>query len=158
MTGFRVTGLILVPALLLGACRRSDGDAETAAVPADTGGPAAADTAGMPGMGGMAGMGGMMDQMMSHMRAMQGTGADSMKAMVPMHRQMVANMLTQMNKEMRDMNMTAEAQWNATVDSLRDDLTRMPDMSAQEMHAFMPAHHDRVMRLMNMHSAMMKRM
>lgn len=75
-----------------------------------------------------------------------------------MHRQMVANMIGQMNKETHDMNMTTDAQWNATVDSLRDDLKRMPEMSAQEMHAFMPAHHERMMRLMNMHNTMMKNM
>jgi hypothetical protein len=159
MIASRVVVPILIPALLLGACRGDDDDTETGAAPPDTGVPAARDTAGMSGMSGMAGMGaGMANQMMSHMQSMQGAGADSMRAMLPMHRQMVANMIAQMNREMRDMNMTMDAQWNATVDSLRDDLRRMPEMSAQELRAFMPAHRDRVMRLMEMHGTMMKNM
>jgi len=121
--------------------------------------PAPADTAGMGGMPGM-GMesGKMMASMMSHMNMMQGVSADSMKAMMPMHRQMAANMLPEMNREMRTMNMTADAAWSATVDSVRTDLTRMPEMSAAELQALMPGHHRRMQRLMEAHQAMMKNM
>lgn len=115
---------------------------------------------GMPGMGGMSGMGGgmmaqMMPRMMTHMRMMQGASADSMAAMMPMHRQMVANMLAQMNGEMRGMQMPADARWTATADSLRQDLVRMPELSAPELKAMMPAHLERVKRLMDMHRGMM---
>jgi hypothetical protein len=51
--------------------------------------------------------------------------------------------------------MMPDAQWNATADSLRQDLTRMPEMSAQELEAAMPAHNARMQRLMDMHRAMM---
>ncbi|HUF51830.1 MAG TPA: hypothetical protein VMN60_13470 [Longimicrobiales bacterium] len=158
MNAMRTTTMMVAAALFLSACRAAD-DADTGAVPADTVAGAADDTGGMPGMGGTAGMQmGMMDQMMGHMQMMQGAGMDSMKALLPMHRQMLANMIAQMNREMRDMNMTMDAQWDATVDSLRSDLTSMPDMSAQELHAAMPAHHERVLRLMDMHRTMMKNM
>jgi hypothetical protein len=40
--------------------------------------------------------------------------------------------------------------------SLRSDLTRMPEMSAQELRAFMPEHHGRVTRLMEKHRSMMR--
>jgi len=118
---------------------------------------AVADT-GMQGMKGMEGMGGMMEmmsQMQSHMRMMEAAGADSMKAMLPMHRQMVANMISQMNSEMRGMNMKADSAWQATIDSLRQDLVRMPEMSAAELHTFMPRHGARMTRLMDMHRSMM---
>ena len=148
----------LAAALALAAC--SNGESENAA---DTNqAPAAqdADTAGtMSGMGGMGGMGGMqggmMEQMQAHMRMMDGAGADSMQAMMPMHRQMVANMIAQFNTDMRGMDMTSNAGWNATVDSLRQDLTRMPEMSASELQELMPAHGARVMRLMESHRSMM---
>ena len=74
--------------------------------------------------------GGMMD--MEHMHAM-----------MPQHRQMVANMLARMNREMQEMNMASDTAWSATVDSLRQDLTRMPEMNAEELHASMPEHRRR---------------
>ena len=147
--------------LALGACGR-DGAPATA----DTAASVVDGTAGMPGMPGMDhgamrdGMqgGGMMEQMHAHMRMMDGAGADSMRSMVPMHRQMVANMIAQYNREMREMGMQGDAAWNATVDSLRRDLVRLPELGAGEVRSFMPEHRDRVMRLMDMHRSMMQDM
>jgi hypothetical protein len=116
-------------------------------------------TGGMEGMPGMAGMqDGMMEQMQAHMELMAGTAPDSMMSMMPMHRQMAANMLAQMNRDMEQMNMPADDAWTATADSLREDLTRMPEMSAQELRDWMPGHRARMTRLMEMHRAMMGNM
>lgn len=157
--------LALIGAGTLAACRSSDRDASDgdASVTADSA--AHADSAGsmagmadMPGMGGaMGGMmgAGMIDSMQAHLRMMDSVSADRIEAMLPMHRQMVANMISRMNSEMRGMNMPAGGAWSMTVDSLRQDLTHMPDMSAAELEAMMPAHHARMMRLMQMHQAMM---
>jgi hypothetical protein len=109
---------------------------------------------GMEGMGG----GAMMDQMHAHMRMMEGVSGDSMKAMLPMHRQMTANMISQFDRDMRGMNMQADARWTATLDSVRRDLTRLPEMSGNELRSFMPEHSARLMRLMDMHRAMMGNM
>jgi hypothetical protein len=139
----------------LAACGAGDrDDTDTAAA---TGG-ATVDTSG--GMGGTRDMGGMMggkmmEDMQSHMRMMIGASADSMKTMLSIHRQMVANMISQMNREMKQMNMTGDASWTATMDSLRQDLVRMPEMSTAELKRFMPAHRARVMRLIEMHRKMM---
>ena len=117
--------------------------------------------AGMQGMAGMAGgmMGaGMMDSMQTHMRMMDTISADRMMAMLPIHRQMSANMLSRMGTDMRSMNMPADTAWSATADSLRQDLAHMPDMSAGELKTMMPAHHARMTRLMQMHRDMMGRM
>jgi len=124
---------------------------------------AQADTAksmqGMPGMqnGQMGTMTGTMDSMQTHMRMMDSMGA-GMKSMVPAHRQMVANMLSQLNGEMRKMNMTPDVKWTALTDSIRQDLVRIPDMTGSELRSFMPQHGARVMRLMEMHRAMMSGM
>lgn len=118
---------------------------------------AAADT-GMQGMKGVEGVGAMMEmmsQMQSHMGMMEAAGADSTKAMLPMHRQMVANMISQMNSEMRAMNMKPNSAWQATIDSLRQDLVRMPEMSGIELRTFMAPHGARLMRLMDAHRTMM---
>lgn len=145
----------LAAALAISACRTEDSESQ-----ADTSGmPPIDSTGGMTmgsGMmgGGMTG-GGMMDQMQSHLRMMDGAGADSMMAMMPMHRQMVASMIAQMNREMRDMQMQMDTGWTATVDSLRQDLVRLPELGAGELQSFMPAHRARVQRIMEMHRRMM---
>lgn len=153
-TSFRT---FLIFTLALAACGGPEAAQEGAAAP-----PAAAPAGeeSMPGMEGMSGMqgGGMMEEMQAHMRSMRDVGGDSLKAMLPMHRQMAANMIAQMNREMRNTNMAADAGWTATVDSLRQDLVRMPEMGAHELQSFMPAHHARLERLMQMHGSMMEGM
>lgn len=146
----------------LAACSRSDerpGDTDTAAAKATSTTP---DTTmqGMKGMGGVAGMmsAGMMDSMHAHMQMMDTSSADHIKAMLAPHRQMAANMLSRMNSDMRSMNMSGDAAWNATADSLRQDLTRMPEVSGAELKSMMPRHHARMMRLMQMHRDMMGKM
>lgn len=117
----------------------------------------------MPGMPGMsadsaAGAGDASAAMRAHMERMSSMRPDSMQAAMPEHRQMVANMLARMNREMSSMNMAADPAWTATVDSIRSDLTSMPNLTADEMAAMMPAHRARVERLMSMHQAMMGQM
>lgn len=126
-------------------------DSEVAEVPAG----------GMDGMQGMDGMemgGEMMQRMQAHMQMMQGGSGEEMMQMIPQHRPMLANMISQMNREMRDMNMAADEEWNSTIEALRQDLVQMPEMSAAEMESFMPEHRARVMQLMEMHEGMMATM
>jgi hypothetical protein len=152
--------LLVTSVLAFSACA-DDGDndraMDTGQMPADM-----PHRDGQPGMGGMdmAGMqsAGMMQDMTSHIQMMQSVSADSMMTLMPAHRQMGENMLEQMDEEMRGMNMQPDAQWNATADSIRQDMTRMPDMSVAELQAFMPEHRARMMRLMGMHRSMMSSM
>jgi hypothetical protein len=165
-TTFHMIALTLVGAAALAACggRNDTAVRDTAAAvkgePGSLEGATRADSAGgmagMPGMGGM--MAGMMDSMQTHMRMMDTVSADHMKAMLPMHRQMVANMLSRMSQDMRSMNMPADHTWTATADSVRQDLTRMPKLSARELEAMMVPHRARMTRLMQMHRDMMGRM
>ena len=146
-----------------GSCRSSKGSSaavDTAAANLRAGsleGATKSDSAsGMAGMPGMASAGSsMMDSMRTHMRMMQSATPEQMKSMLANHRQTVANMVSQMNGEMRSMNMPADPAWNATVDSIRQDLVHMPDMSGKELKAMMPAHGARVMRLLGMHERML---
>lgn len=110
---------------------------------------------GMEGMGGMQMDGGMMEQMQAHMQSMEGANGERHQTMLPEHRQMVANMISQFNREMRGMEMGADSEWNQTIEALRQDLRQMPEMTAQELESFMPEHRQRVMRLMEMHREMM---
>lgn len=140
--------LAVVGMAALASCQRSDRDATAGATASS------ADTS--ASMGGMAGAAAAMgDSMHAHMQHMETMTGDGMKTMLPEHRQMAANMLSRMNSEMQSMNMSGDAAWNATADSLRQDLARMPDMSAQQLKSMMSAHHGRIMRLIGMHGSMM---
>lgn len=162
-----VIGAFLV--LLAAACTKTE-DRQVRASPdsarSAAGASAANDTGGMPGMKGMEGvsgqsgtmdssMAGMPVEMRTHVMGMTGATGEAMKAMLPKHRQLVANMIARMNGEMRDMQMASDAEWSATVDSLRADLVRLPELSGPELTAMMPAHLARVTRLSAMHGKMM---
>ena len=154
---FRTAFVALCSALA--ACTASDQRAVDTDTGAGTATSATSDTA-MKGMGSMAGMmsASTMDSMHVHMQMMDTSSAQHVAAMLSTHRQMAANMLSRMNADMRGMNMSGDAAWNATVDSLRQDLTRMPDLDAAALKSMMPAHHARMMRLMQMHRDMMGKM
>ena len=156
-----------IPALLLilvgGACAKSgEKSADTVAgAPGSSTPDTVASATGMgdmKGMEGMKGMDGMMGDMQTQMKSMMDASGKQMKSMLPAHRQMVANMLSQMTGEMRQMNMAADASWTATVDSVRQDLVRMPELNGAELEAMMPAHRTRMTRLGEMHQQMMRSM
>lgn len=150
---------VIVLAVALAACGSGEPARDTAQ--STSASDAQGSPQGMQGMEGTQGMqsGGTMEQMQAHMGMIRGVSGDRMKAMLPEHRQMAANMVSEFNREMKGMNMmSTNAAWNATVDSLRQDLVRMPEMGADELTAFMPAHEARLTRLMEMHRAMMAEM
>lgn len=164
--------ITLVLAITTGACaesgqQRAEGGGDSSRIASRAS--AARDNGnmqGMTGMEGMTGQGGELDSSMagspgavrSQMMAMTGATADGMKAMLPKHRQLVANMIARMNTEMREMQMRADAEWSSVVDSLRTDLVQMPELSASELKGMMPGHMARVTRLQTMHATMMRAM
>jgi len=152
----------------LAACRSRDNannaaSADSAANPG-AGPRSPARTGGMAGMPGMSGApmghmmgGGMMDSMRAHLTMIDRLSADRMKAMLPAHRAMVADMLSRMSSEMRWMDVSGDAAWTATVDSVRRDLDSMPAMSGPHLEAMMPAHRARITRLLRAHRDMMSK-
>ena len=100
----------------------------------------------------------MMEGMEAHLRALDGAGPDSVVAMLPEHWQAVANLIAQTNREMREMGMATDAAWDATVDSLRQDLVRLPELGPGELQDILPAHRARVMRLIEAHRRMLSNM
>ena len=154
-----VLGISAVVLLAAGCQRKApdqaqarDGSAAAASAIVDT-------TRAMPGMQGMPGMGGvqMRSEMMAHMQTLKALHGDSLVRMVPQHRRMLGNIMAEMDREMQAMNMRGDSQWSVLTDSLRTDLTRMPQISAAGMEEFMADHRGRVTRLMEMHRSMMGR-
>jgi len=143
----RIVSTLVSLLVIAAACGRRDEP------PADE---APASTQG--GMGPMGADSTMMQEMTAQVGRMRAMSGDSMPAMLPQHRQMVGNMLAQMNADMRSMNMSGDAAWNALVDSVRADVIALPEMGATELQAAMPAHVDRVARLLESHQAMMRAM
>jgi D-mannonate dehydratase len=157
MNKFEAVAVVAVLALLAvcGSAEEVSDTVDESGAPEQT---APDGMAGMQGLPGMTAQDAGAEQLQTHMQMMMGASPESMLAMMPEHRQMAANMLAQMNREMQQMNMPGDSAWTATADSLREDLTRMPELSAQELAMFMAGHHARMTRLMEMHRSMMGRM
>lgn len=142
----------------LAACGGSEGEPEAESeVPIAEPAPPAGAMEGMEGMGGVADaeQAGLPPELQGHMQMMDGASGDELANMVPEHRQLVANMIARMNREMRDMDMAGNTEWNETVQSLRDDLVRLPEMTGDEIRTFLPEHQARLERLAGMHRSMM---
>lgn len=112
------------------------------------------ESASIQGMAGMMGARLMTDSMKSQMRMIGSMAPERMKAMIPMHRRMVAEMLSSFDDAMRKMNMPADSAWTGLADSVRQDLVTLPGMSGGQLKDFMVQHHARLIRLMKMHEDM----
>ncbi len=163
---FPFRSLPLIGLLLSAAC---DGSVSRASSKTDdsatmsTGAPpsaTAAPSSGMSDFSGMSGMASMSDDavMPSHLAMLQQASPDSLVAQLPQHRQLVANMLSRMAREMRPMNMPGNALWNSTVDSLPQDLIHMPELTRAQLGTATSPHLRRVTRRPDMHLQMMQSM
>jgi hypothetical protein len=140
------------------ACKAKDQNAERAQ-PAGQQGMGNMKMDSMPMGGGNMGMGGaaMMPMMRAHMDSMMRMSPERMSAMMTAHDQMMSQMMDRMGADMRSMNMSGDAKWNALVDSVKADLAELPGLQGTKLAARMKAHAGRVERLMAMHEDMMKR-
>ena len=125
--------------------------------------------AGQQGMGGMKmdsmpmggdhmGGSGMTAMMRTHMDSMMRMSPEQMSDMMAAHDRMMSQMMDRMGADMRGMNMSGDAKWNALVDSVKADLAELPNLQGRDASSRMKAHADRVRRLLAMHEAMMKGM
>lgn len=98
-----------------------------------------------------------MQQFHMHLRQMEGVDADSMRAMLPLHRQMLSGSMG----HMQGMPMMVGTQGTTLMDSLHQDMDTMADvsgMSAEQLEQWMTAHRARALRMMEMHPGMPGRM
>jgi hypothetical protein len=170
MSALRFTGsaVACLVVLAIAACRSKHQASETSAgglvvrrgessavpVPgANAGHGSTGAVARMPGPSCVVGTtnGKLMDSMHSAMHRMESMDSAQIAALLPMHRQMVGAMLSEMGADTGQMSATAAAAWTATADSVRRDLAGLPQMASSELKRTIPAHEARVMRLMKMH-------
>lgn len=155
MTARNHSANFIVALFLLGACAPSRDQSGTPRDDTSQAASAQTPAGAMTSMPGSMESAPIMEAMRSHLSMMQNAPMDSLQTLLPTHRQMVANTIATFNGEMRGMNMSADAAWVATVDSLRSDLVRAPAMNSAELKAFLPGHSERITHLMQMHQKMM---
>ncbi len=87
------------------------------------------------------------DSVTSDLDSMSAANGDAQRHMLPAHEEMVSEFLTRNDAKMRAMHVKIDPDWVTVIDSVRNDLARMPNMSSTQLHAFFPEHARRVMRI-----------
>lgn len=151
--------VLSVAMVAVAACKGKDQTAERAQ-PAGQQGMSGMKMDSMPMGGDHMGMGGsdMMPMMRAHMDSMMRMSPGQMSGVMAAHEQMMSQMMDRMGADMRGMNMSGDAKWNALTDSVKADLADLPGLQGKELSARMEAHTARVQRLIAMHEGMMKGM
>jgi hypothetical protein len=151
--------ILCIALAVVAACKGKDQTAERAQ-PSGQQGMSGMQMDSMPMGGDHMGMGGanMMPMMRAHMDSMMRMSPEQMSGMMAAHERMMSQMMDRMGADMRGMNMSGDAKWNALVDSVKADLADLPGLHGKELSARMKAHADRVRRLISMHEGMMRGM
>lgn len=76
-----------------------------------------------------------------------GAPAATQRRLLPEHTRAVNGMLSRFEAKVRAMHVTVDPDWVAVIDSVNSDLAVMPSMNERELHAYMPGHVKRVMRI-----------
>ena len=114
------------------------------------------DSAGELNRGGTVGASAaMMRDWVAHDRALRRLRGRKLMAALPDHRRVTANLVSQMQMDMRAAQISTARPWDALVDSVLHDLVRLADESVSGVTARMPAHRARVARLITMHARML---
>lgn len=79
-------------------------------------------------------------------RIQRATPAEQQR-LLPGHERLVNGMLARFETKVRAMHVRVDPDWVSVIDSVRTDLARMPRMSGAELHAYIPAHTRRLMRI-----------
>jgi hypothetical protein len=87
-------------------------------------------------------------EMRSHLNVLTAAGGDEMVGMIPQHSSMTATLITELSA-----NAPSNPAWTPLADSIRQDLSRMQQMPANELDQIMDPHAERITRLMQMYEA-----
>jgi hypothetical protein len=155
--------VVVVAAAVVAACKGKDQTfgqptAQPAGQPTGQQGMGSMRMDSMPMGGGNMGTGGsaMMPMMRAHMDSMMRVSPEQMTGMMAAHDRMTSQMMDRMGADMRSMNMSGDAKWNALVDSVKADLADLPGLQGKELSERMQAHTGRLERLIALHQGMMK--
>jgi hypothetical protein len=146
---------LMVLGFLGAALACGGGDAGEDGEAADTG---AAETppaggAAAPAAAGGAATATMITEMRAGLNRLEAAGGDEIPPMVPEHANRVEALITRMEQDRQARGAMVSAAWDATVDSVRQDLTRMRGLTASELEEMVDQHAARVTRLMDTYAA-----
>lgn len=142
-------GFLVGLSVLWSAC---DGDQRQA------GGSQQAQQPGMPGMAMKMPSLDMLPAVRAYLDSVAAAEPRELASLAAGHAARVEPMLAAMDQDMKAMNMTGDAGWQALADSARADLTAMPRVRGEQLVLHMRAHAGRMRRLLEMHERMMGRM
>jgi hypothetical protein len=89
-----------------------------------------------------------MTDIRTHLRRLDAAGADSLLALVPVHRVKVEALLSRCDTEASDMPQPADTTWRPITAELRQDVTHLSQLAAAELPAFMAEHRARIVRFL----------
>lgn len=150
--------LVLTMMLLISAaaCRPSDHDRAT-----DTATRAVAGDSSHAMVGGAHPMGGMQQdtvvpKVQAHLQRLAAAAPDSLRALVPVDREVVTALIADCEQMMRAMKMDPPQKWRNAVRDLRQDLDRMASMTSVQLQHAIPEHRQRIEGMLAMRHDMMK--
>ena len=88
------------------------------------------------------------DSLRAQLRMMSAMDTQQMTAILPTHNRLVASLLSRLTHEWPKGVHPGKGERSATIDSLRADLARLPGMTAEQLGQAMPAHLERVQRIL----------
>lgn len=158
-TRSHVTSMVICVLLTaLGACRSEPRNAGAGATAVAASSGAVADTSQQA----MAGETKRMHQdtlasrVEAHLQRLSTSNPDSLKALVPVDREVVTTLIADCEKMMREMKMTPPRKWQTAVKDLREDLTRLATLSGTQLQSAIPPHRKRIEDMLSMRRDMMK--
>ena len=146
-----------------GACRSNErapaADSAADATPATS--TAAADSAGTAATPTGQAMGGMHQDTLAarveaHLGRLASSDPDSLRALVPVDREVVTTLIADCERMMRQMKMDPPRKWRNAVRDLRRDLDRMDSLSGAQLQQAIPEHKKRVEGMLAMRHDMMR--
>ncbi len=158
-TSIFTSALLLATGSLVACSTRPDRTTDTAAAAARAM-PANGPDSGVGPMPTMPGM--QSDSIVTvteaNLSRMDKAGPDSLKALLPRHREVVAALIKNCEDMMRMQKMSPPRKWTKTVADVQQDMLRMASMSAAGVKRAWPDHEQRIRDMLIMRHDMMKSM
>jgi hypothetical protein len=152
----RSLAVIAVLVVLTAACRGSAADRGQAA-PDSTAqmAPAPESSASVPAGSPVSATTAEIDSVQAQVDSMVHIAPSHMEAIVTRHVLTGSNMLAGMAADLRRAGVTGDASWTATVDSVRQDFTRMRTLTPKQVAPFLQSHARLVHRLRDQYTTLM---
>ena len=87
-------------------------------------------------------------QMRAHLQRLDAAGNDSLPVLIPVHQEQVENVVSGCTAGTSGTHRRADTTWRPIALELRQDVVRLPQLTAADLAAFMVEHRARIVRFM----------